>query len=283
MTKPMKLTTNMFCSGSFPAPLLFLTTTTTMILLVVVVATLLVPTHGFTTTVPYSNNRHYNNNDARFVSTRLGSAEKAAIVVNGDATATIEPPTDTTNVEETTTTTATTESNSSLLETTKEAEIKTPAAVQEEEEENNDTTTDGTVGPYGVALDVSDDNPFELLAGRATMCLYQSDLRRDAVGDAALIQPSSATNWINDASAFALQKAFDKIELKVSTCPCLTLNDTRMQRHASCRKCILLQLCCFGTSCLLYLSVSLSLSLLDSLPHQDQESIRMRRPVGSVG
>ena len=88
-----------------------------------------------------------------------------------------------------------------------------------------------------------EDNAFNLLAGRAAVCLLQSDMRRDAVGKSVSTgrvalgyygrrssnlthaassegksggtQASSATNWINDASAFALQKAFDKIELKV--------------------------------------------------------------------
>lgn len=58
-------------------------------------------------------------------------------------------------------------------------------------------------------------NAFELLAGRASACLLESDIRRNAIGKPGGTQASSATNWINDASAFALQKVFDKMELKL--------------------------------------------------------------------
>lgn len=64
--------------------------------------------------------------------------------------------------------------------------------------------------------EIDEDNAFNLLAGRAAECLLQSDMRRDAVGQPGGTQASSATNWINDASAFALQKAFDKLELKLA-------------------------------------------------------------------
>jgi hypothetical protein len=58
---------------------------------------------------------------------------------------------------------------------------------------------------------IDTDNAFNLLAGRAAVCLLQSDMRRDRKPSG-----SSATNWINDASAFALQKALDKIQLKLA-------------------------------------------------------------------
>jgi hypothetical protein len=45
---------------------------------------------------------------------------------------------------------------------------------------------------------------FELLAGRVSVCLLESDLRCDSIGQPEGIQASSATNWINDATAFAL-------------------------------------------------------------------------------
>lgn len=60
---------------------------------------------------------------------------------------------------------------------------------------------------------VEEGNIFDLVAARAAVCLYQSDIRRDAIGKAAGVQASSATNWINDASAFALQKSLDKLTL----------------------------------------------------------------------
>ena len=59
-------------------------------------------------------------------------------------------------------------------------------------------------------------NIFDIVAGRAATCLVESDLRRDAKEGYSKITSSSATNWINDATAFQLQKAFDRIKLKVS-------------------------------------------------------------------
>jgi hypothetical protein len=65
------------------------------------------------------------------------------------------------------------------------------------------------------APDVQERTIFDLVACRSAVCLYQSDIRRDAIGKAAGIQASSATNWINDASAFALQKSLDRLKLKL--------------------------------------------------------------------
>jgi hypothetical protein len=62
-------------------------------------------------------------------------------------------------------------------------------------------------------------NIFDIVAGRAATCLVESDLRRDAKEGYSKITSSSATNWINDATAFQLQKAFDRIKLKVSRHP----------------------------------------------------------------
>jgi hypothetical protein len=59
---------------------------------------------------------------------------------------------------------------------------------------------------------------FENLAARAAVCLFESELRRDAKGEHTKLVSSSATNWINDATAFALQKTFDRVKLKVR-CP----------------------------------------------------------------
>jgi len=60
------------------------------------------------------------------------------------------------------------------------------------------------------------DNIFDIVAGRAATCLVESDLRRDAKEGYSKVISSSATNWINDATAFQLQKAFDKVKLKVT-------------------------------------------------------------------
>jgi hypothetical protein len=60
------------------------------------------------------------------------------------------------------------------------------------------------------------ENAFEAVASHASFCLLQSDVRRDAVGKPQGTQASSATNWINDASAFVLQKALDKAVSQVT-------------------------------------------------------------------
>ena len=60
---------------------------------------------------------------------------------------------------------------------------------------------------------------FEIVAGRAASCLLESDLRRDAKAEYSNVVSSSATNWINDATAFALQKTIDRLKLKVYTFP----------------------------------------------------------------
>jgi vesicle-fusing ATPase len=56
---------------------------------------------------------------------------------------------------------------------------------------------------------------FEDVSNHVAFCLWQSDVRRDAVGKPQGTQASSATNWINDESAFALKQAMDKVALKL--------------------------------------------------------------------
>ena len=58
-----------------------------------------------------------------------------------------------------------------------------------------------------------DDDPFTLLSTLAATTLLSSDRRRDAVGKDAGAQASSATNWIDEGSAFAFRKALDKVNL----------------------------------------------------------------------
>lgn len=67
-----------------------------------------------------------------------------------------------------------------------------------------------STGSFGT----STTNMFELVADLAAICLYQSDIRRDAIGKATGSQASSATNWIHEASAFALQKAMDQVVMR---------------------------------------------------------------------
>ena len=57
------------------------------------------------------------------------------------------------------------------------------------------------------------EDPFTLLSTLAATTLLQSDRRRDAVGKDAGAQASSATNWIDEGSAFAFRKLLDKVNL----------------------------------------------------------------------
>ena len=56
---------------------------------------------------------------------------------------------------------------------------------------------------------------FETIASLAATTLYQSDMRRDAKNKGSSVPGSSATNWIDDKSSFALQQALNKIEIKL--------------------------------------------------------------------
>jgi hypothetical protein len=67
---------------------------------------------------------------------------------------------------------------------------------------NNETTTND---------ERDDETIFNLVAYRAMECLYQSDIRRDAIGKGTNKQASSATNWIDDASARTLQQTMDQL------------------------------------------------------------------------
>lgn len=60
-----------------------------------------------------------------------------------------------------------------------------------------------------------DEDPFTLLSTLAATTLLQSDRRRDAVGKDAGAQASSATNWIDEGSAFAFRKLLDKVTLRI--------------------------------------------------------------------
>lgn len=60
------------------------------------------------------------------------------------------------------------------------------------------------------------DNAFEDIAGHASHCVLQSELSKDAVGEQVGKAAKHTTRWIDDASAFVLQKAMDKICLKLA-------------------------------------------------------------------
>jgi hypothetical protein len=88
----------------------------------------------------------------------------------------------------------------------------------EEDARTADTTTTTTTSIWTV------------LAERASHLLYLSDMRRDAIGKKAGTPASSATNWINDAAAFALQKTLDKIQLQT---PIQSSSNVRHSNHAA--------------------------------------------------
>ncbi|KAL7468258.1 hypothetical protein ACHAXS_008485, partial [Conticribra weissflogii] len=56
-----------------------------------------------------------------------------------------------------------------------------------------------------------DESPFRLLASLAATTLLQSDRRRDALGKDAGAQASSATNWVDEGSAFRFRNGLDKL------------------------------------------------------------------------
>jgi hypothetical protein len=71
-----------------------------------------------------------------------------------------------------------------------------------------------------IQIDNDDDDDdiamFDVISGRAAVCLFESEMRRDAKDNKdSNVTPSSATNWINDPTAFALKSAFNRIKLKV--------------------------------------------------------------------
>jgi hypothetical protein len=61
----------------------------------------------------------------------------------------------------------------------------------------------------------NNDNVFTAVAARAALCLLESDRKRDAQQNKEGASPSGATNWIDDASAFALKTALNKVKLKL--------------------------------------------------------------------
>ena len=65
-------------------------------------------------------------------------------------------------------------------------------------------------------LNISEDaSMFDIVARNAAVCLFESELRRDTRDKDSNVTPSSATNWINDAASFSLQKIVDKMKIKV--------------------------------------------------------------------
>mmetsp|Transcript_40621 Transcript_40621/g.73261 ORF Transcript_40621/g.73261 Transcript_40621/m.73261 type:complete len:781 (+) Transcript_40621:39-2381(+) len=78
---------------------------------------------------------------------------------------------------------------------------------------NDDVIDSNVQNENSNANEEEDDDPFTLLSNLAAITLLQSDRRRDAIGKEAGAQASSATNWIDEGSAFTLRKALDKLKL----------------------------------------------------------------------
>jgi hypothetical protein len=82
-------------------------------------------------------------------------------------------------------------------------------------------------------------NAFSLLAGLSTITLLKSEERKDAIGKGGGTG-SSATNWIDEESAYMLQKALDRSALKVRlTIFCIISTDTFILTIC------ILKVCCF--------------------------------------
>jgi hypothetical protein len=60
---------------------------------------------------------------------------------------------------------------------------------------------------------------FSFLASLAATCILESEMKKDALRADGSQTPSSAANWIDDRSAYAVQSALDQIELKVVMFP----------------------------------------------------------------
>ena len=100
---------------------------------------------------------------------------------------------------------STTDGSSAIVDST-----KTPSISISDGAPTSSTSTDN---PNPTEEADSDDDPFTLLSTLAAITLLQSDRRRDAIGKETGAQASSATNWIDEGSAFALRKALDKLQL----------------------------------------------------------------------
>lgn len=76
-------------------------------------------------------------------------------------------------------------------------------------------TSDASIGIQGgdtLEVPAEDDDPFTLLASLAATTLLQSDRKRDGKKEAGG-KASSATNWVDEGSAFNFRGALDKVEL----------------------------------------------------------------------
>ena len=85
------------------------------------------------------------------------------------------------------------------------------ASAEEQDVDAADATATESIPPVN-------DDAFSLLAEMASSALIRSDMRRDAKGDKggpSASGPSSATNWIDDESAYTLGQLLNKVSLRL--------------------------------------------------------------------
>lgn len=88
---------------------------------------------------------------------------------------------------------------------------RTTATTSTQEPEVN-----GAASPLLLPINEKDSDAFSVLAGRVAICLFESELRRNAIGKAHEGRSASgASNWIDDASAMALEQVVDQVEIKL--------------------------------------------------------------------
>lgn len=76
-----------------------------------------------------------------------------------------------------------------------------------------------------------DEDAFTLVSSLAATTLLQSDRRRDAIGKDVGAQASSATNWIDEGSAFRLRSVLNKLELRMPSTNENSRNNIDRERH----------------------------------------------------
>eukprot|EP00536_Pseudo-nitzschia_multiseries_P011160 jgi/Psemu1/259618/estExt_Genewise1Plus.C_3660001 len=89
-----------------------------------------------------------------------------------------------------------------------------PVSVSKDQSSSDPVGTNGSDDDAASLIDLN--SIFDIVAGRAASCLLDSDKRRDAKGEHSKLVSSSTTNWINDETAFVLQKTIDRLKLKLA-------------------------------------------------------------------
>ena len=104
-------------------------------------------------------------------------------------------------------------SSHSFSETSTTARKNLPIAEQEKAISESETTVLSTRTKVAIPVGDEDNNQlsdFKILAGNVALCLIQSDLKRDSGFDGS---STGWTSWVDEASAFRLQKCIEKLKL----------------------------------------------------------------------